>query len=96
MLASRPSSHEVIPNIVFCNDFSPWRFHGLVPEQALDRDDEVDVAVLLDLGRDFALVHEFLTSLNRQITLVETFAERLNMNKPLFAKTGHIMPFYCV
>ena len=31
---------------------------GLVPEQALDRDDEVDVAVLLDLGRDFALMHE--------------------------------------
>ena len=31
---------------------------GLVPEQALDRDDEVDVAVLLDLGRDFALMYE--------------------------------------
>lgn len=30
----------------------------LVPEQALNRDDEVKVAVLLDLGRDFALVHE--------------------------------------
>ena len=30
----------------------------LVPEQALDRDDEVDGAVLLDLGRNFPLVHE--------------------------------------